>query len=82
MIVFHSNLFIHKYQSLQMGASAQDCFPIQFTNSFLPLLGAFLYNPNAETTESKTVISCHLALTVQRVDYRHILQIKTNIMEM
>ena len=36
---------------LQMGALAWDYFPIQSTNSFLPLSGAFLYNPNAETTE-------------------------------
>ena len=36
---------------LQMGASTQDCFPIEFSNSFLPLSGAFLYNPNAETIE-------------------------------
>ena len=36
---------------LQMGASTQDCFPIQFSNSFLPLSGAFLYNPNAEATK-------------------------------
>ena len=49
--VFHCNLFIHMYQALQMGALALYYFPIQFTNSFLPLSGAFLYNPNAETTE-------------------------------
>ena len=36
---------------LQMGASTRDCFPIQFSNFFLFLSGAFLYNPNAETTE-------------------------------
>ena len=74
MIVFHCNLFIHRYQALQMGASAQDCFPIQFTNPFLPLSGAFLYNPIAKTTEQKAVTSHHQALTVQRVEYHHILQ--------
>ena len=57
-----------------MGASARDCFPIQFTNSFLPLSGAF-YNPNAETTELKVVTSLHQALTVKRVDYRHVFTI-------
>ena len=36
---------------LQMGASTWDCFLIQFSNSFLPLSGAFLYNLNAETTK-------------------------------
>ena len=36
---------------LQMGASTRDCFPIQFSNSSLPLSGEFLYNPNDETTE-------------------------------
>ena len=55
-----------------MQASTRDCFPIQFSNSFLPLSRAFLYNPNVETIESKTVTSFHPALTVQRVDYRHI----------
>ena len=58
-----------------MGASAQDCFPIQFTNPILPLLGVFLYNPNAETTESKIVMSSHPALTTQRVEYRHVFTI-------
>ena len=62
---------------LQMGASTRDCFPIQFSNPFLPLSGSFLYNPNAETTESKIVTIRHSALTVQRVGYRHILQICT-----
>ena len=57
------------------GASAQECFPIQFTNSFLPLSGAFLYNPIAETIELKIVTSCHQVLIVQGVDYFHILQI-------
>ena len=79
MTVFHYNLFIHMYQSLQMGASARNCFPIQFTNSFLPLLGAFLYNPIAETTELKAVTSNHQALTVQGVDYRHIYKYKQTL---
>ena len=81
MTVFHCNLFIHKYQALQMEASSRDCFPIQFTISFLPLSGAFLYNPTAETIKLKSVTSRHQALTVQGVEYHHVLQIcMTNIM--
>ena len=41
--VFYCNLFIHRYQALQMGASAWDCFPIQFTNSFSPSIGRIFY---------------------------------------
>ena len=63
------------YQVLQMGASDRECFPIQFTNSFLPLSGVFLYNPTTDTTELKIVTSHYHALTVQGVDYRHLLQI-------
>ena len=37
MKVLHSNLFIHRYQALQMGASTWDCFPIQFTHPFFSL---------------------------------------------
>ena len=80
--LFLWNLFIQRYQALQKGASARDCFPIQFTNSFLPLSGAFLYNPIARPAELKAITSHHQALPVQRVDYCHVLQIETNIMEM
>ena len=69
---------IYSYTGIKFykwGASARECFPIQFTNSFLPLSGAFLYNPIVETTKLKAVTSCHQALTMQGVDYHHILQI-------
>ena len=36
---------------LHMGASTRDCFQSNSLTPFLPLSGAFLYNPNAETTE-------------------------------
>ena len=48
--------FIHntgiKYY-LQWRALALECFSIQPTNSFLPLLGVYLYYSNGETTEQK-----------------------------
>ena len=77
--------FIHMQVSnhiYKWGASARECFPIQFTNSFLPLLGAFLYNPTAETTKLNIVTSHHHVLIVQGVDYHHVLQIEKNSMEM
>ena len=63
---FIHNTGIKSY--LQWRASALECFPIQPTNSFLPLSRVYLYYSNAKTTELKIVTShCH-ALTVQGVE--------------
>ena len=70
---FIHNTGIRTY--LQWRASALEYFTIQPTNSFLPLSGVYLYYSNAETTEWKIVTSHYHALTIQGVDYCHILQI-------
>ena len=60
---------------LQWRSSALECFPIQSTNSFLPLSEVYLYYSNDETTEQKSVTSHYHVLTIQEVEYRHVLQI-------
>ena len=71
---FYHNTGIKSY--LQRRASTLEGFSQPSKSQpFLPLSGAFLYNPIAETTELESVTSRHQALTVQGVDYRHILQI-------
>ena len=59
---FIQNTGIKSY--LQWRASARECFPIQPTNSFLPLSGVYLYYSSADTTELKIVISHNHVLTI------------------